>query len=187
MILVHPRILVVSALCGGCALIAFALTDPSGNDVISTAITLKQANPILRGMAVRAMVLVIMRSKLFNFQESGVGGEVIYTLLRSLALQSVNNTRTQQRPKSLNANFDPAFAIPTYFSQLEATIAASMQTRSPELRQRAADEVRAVKANAPAPPMDKTNPVWDDFYRSMTGICFDYCGPAVLKGYPGFR
>ena len=187
LILVHPGILALSALCGGFALIAFALTDPSGTDVISTAITLKQANPMLRGLAVGAMVLVIIRSKLFNFQESGLGGEVIYTLLRSLALQSVNDTRTRQRTKFLNVNFEAAFAIATYFSQLETTIAASMQTRSPELRQRAADEVRAVKANAPSAPMDKTNPVWDDFYRSMTGICFDYCGPAVLKGYPGFR
>jgi hypothetical protein len=187
LILVHPGILFLSALCGACAVLAFAFTDPSGNDVISTAITLRQTNPLLRGLAVGAMVLVLIRSKLFNVQESGLGGEVIYTLLRTLSLQSVNDTRTRQRNTFLNANFDAAFAIPNYFTQLEATITAAMQTRPLEIKQRAADELKAVKANAPAPPMDKANPAWGDFYHSMTGICFDYCGPAVLKTYPGFH
>jgi hypothetical protein len=68
--------------------------------VISSAITLKQTNPILRGLAVGAMVLVIIRSKLFNVQDSGLGGEAIYTLPRSLALQAVNDTRTRQRTTS---------------------------------------------------------------------------------------
>jgi hypothetical protein len=187
LILAHPGILALSALCGACAVLAFALTDPSGNDVISTAITLKQTNPILRGLAVGAMVLVIIRSKLFNVHDSGLGGEAIYTLLRSLALQSVNDTRTQQRTAFLNTNIDAAFAIPTYFTQLENTIAAAMRVRSTELQQRAADEVRAVKANVPALPVDQTNAAWSNYYYSMTGICFDYCGPAVLRSFPGFR
>jgi hypothetical protein len=187
LILAHPGILALSALCGACAVLAFAVTDPSGNDVISTAITLKQTNPILRGLAVGAMVLVIIRSKLFNVQDSGLGGEAIYTLLRSLALQSVNDTRTQQRTTFLNANIGAAFAIPTYFTQFEATIAVAMQVRSPELKQRAAEEVKAVKDSVPKPPMVQANANWSNYYYSMTGICFDYCGPAVLKSYPGFR
>ena len=187
LILAHPGILALSALCGACAVLAFALTDPSGSDVISTAITLKQSNPILRGLAVGAMVLVLIRSKLFNVQDSGLGGEAIYTLLRSLALQSVNDTRTRQRTTFLNANIGAAFAIPTYFAQLENTIATAMRVRSPELQQRAADEVKAVRANVPAPPMVQADTAWSNYYYSMTGICFDYCGPAVLKGFPGFR
>lgn len=186
-IIAHRAIIWLAILCGGCAVLAFALTDPAGNDVISTAITLKQSNPILRGIAVGAMVLVLLRSKLFNVQDSGLGGEAIYTLLRSLALQSVNDTRTQQRTTFLNANISAAFAIPNYFMQLESTITAAMRVRSAELQQRAADEVKAVKANIPTTPMAQTDVAWSNYYHSMTGICFDYCGPAVLKSFPGFQ
>jgi hypothetical protein len=174
-------------LCGAFAVLAFALTDPSGGDVVSTAITLRQTNPILRGLAVGTMVLVIIRSKLFNVQDSGLGGEAIYTLLRSLALQAVNDTRTQNRTVFLNANIGAAFAMPTYFTQLENTISTAMRVRAPELQQRAADEVKSVKTNVPSPPMAQSDIAWSNYYYSMTGICFDYCGPAVLKGFPGFR
>ncbi len=187
LILVHPGILLLATLCGAVAVLAFAVADPAGGDVISTAITLKQANPILRGLAVGGMVLVLIRSKLFNVQDSGLGGEAIYTLLRSLALQAVNDTKTQQRTAFLNANIAAAFAIPTYFNQLENTIATAMQVRTPELRQRAADEVKAVKTNIPATPMAQDDTAWCNYYFSMTGICFDYCGPAVLKSFAGFR
>lgn len=186
LILANPGILGLSALCGAFAALAFGLTDPAGTDVVNTAITLKQDNPIMRGLPVGATVLVILRSKLFNVQDSGLGGEAIYTLLRSLALQSVNDARTQQRNAFLNANIDAAFNIPTYFTQLENTITASMQTKPAELKQRAADEIRAVRGNAPAPPMDRANEEWCIYYYSMTGICFDYCGPSVLRGLPDF-
>jgi energy-converting hydrogenase Eha subunit C len=186
LILVNRGILGLTVLCGGFAVLAFALTDPAGNDVVSTAITLKQTNPLLRGLAVGGMVLVIIRSKLFNVQDSGFGAEAIYTLLRSLALQSVNDTRTQQRNAFLNANIAAAFAIQDYFTQLENTINQSMKTKSAELKQRYMDEVRSVKANVPGPPIDQGNAQWRNYYYSMTGICFDYCSPSVLKGLPGF-
>lgn len=187
LILFHRGILGLTVLCGIIALLAFWLTDPNGTDVISTAITLKQSNPVLRGLAVGAMVLVIIRSKLFNVQDSGLGGEAIYTELRSLALQSVNDTRTQQRTAFLNLNTNAAFAIPTYFVQLEATITAAMMTKTPELKQRAKDEIKAVRANMPATPMSSADPAWQNYYLSMTGICFDYCGPTILNTYPGFQ
>jgi hypothetical protein len=133
------------------------------------------------------MILVIIRSKVFNFQDSSVGGEAIYTLLRSLALQAVNDTRTRQRTTFLNANIGAAFAIANYFTQLENTIVAAMQMRPLELRQRAANEVKVVKTSIPPVPMSQADVGWSNCYYSMTGVCFDYCGPAVLKTFPDFQ
>jgi hypothetical protein len=118
--------------------------------VISSAITLKQTNPILRGLAVGAMVLVIIRSKLFNVQDSGLGGEAIYTLPRSLALQAVNDTRTRQRTTFLyeycrgicdSDLFHPARKHHRRGNACPVARAA-MRVRSPELQQRATDESR---------------------------------------------
>jgi hypothetical protein len=187
LILTNSGILGLSALCGAIAVIAFGVTSPEGTDVISTAITLKQTNPISRGLVVGATVLVIIRSKLFNIKDSGFGGEAIYTLLRSLAIQSVTDKHAQNRTKFLNTNISAAFAIPTYFTQLESSITVAMMPRSPELKQRASDELKAVKASAPTAPMAQTDVTWSNYYYSMTGICYDYCGPGVLKTYAGFR
>jgi hypothetical protein len=187
LILVHPAILGLSTLCGMCAVVAFAMTDPAGNDMISTAITLKQSNPVVRGVAVGAMVLVLIRRKLLNVQESGLGGDAIYTLLRCLAPQAVNDARRRQRIGFLNRNLAAAFAIPNYFNQIENSITAAMHVRSPELQQRATEELKAVKTNRPASPMDANDPVWINYHDSMTGVCFDCCATSVLRGFPGFR
>jgi hypothetical protein len=145
----RPAILILCGLCGGVACVAYGLTDATGTDVISAAITLKAKNPLLRGLAVGATVLVLLRSKLFNIQESGFGGEAIYTLLRSVAMQAVNDYRTRQRDRFLDLNIDAAFAIPNYFFRLQHQIDASLTTRPPEYQKRVRDEITAVKPNAP--------------------------------------
>ena len=184
---VHPSILALCALCGAVARIAYGLTDPTGTDVISTAVTLKAQNPLLRGVAVGATVLVLLRSKLFNIQDSGFGGEAVYTLLRSLAMQAVNDYRTRKRDRFLDLNINAAFAIPTYFFRLQHQIEASLTTRPPEYQKRVRDEIVAVRPNAPRSPMNRNDPDWENYYRSFTGICFDYCGPRILSTFPGFR
>jgi hypothetical protein len=184
---VHPSILALCALCGAVACIAYGLTDPTGTDVISTAVTLKAQNPLLRGVAVGATVLVLLRSKLFNIQDSGFGGEAVYTLLRSLAMQAVNDYRTRKRDRFLDLNINAAFAIPTYFFRLQHQIEASLTTRPPEYQKRVRDEIVAVRPNAPRSPMNRNDPDWENYYRSFTGICFDYCGPRILSTFPGFR
>src|SRR5207249_4190821 len=158
------------ALCGAFASIAYGFTDPTGTDVISTAITLKAQNPLLRGIAVGATVLILLRSKLFNIQDSGFGGEAVYMLLRSLAMQAVNDYRTRQRDRFLDLNIDAAFAIPTYFLRLQGQINASLRTRPPDYQKRVRDEIAAVTSKVPTSPMDRNNPYWEDFYRSYTGI-----------------
>jgi hypothetical protein len=183
----RPAILILCGLCGAVACIAYGLTDPSGNDVISTVLTLKTQNPLLRGVAVGATVLILLRSKLFNIQDSGFGGEAIYILLRSLAMQAVNDYRTTQRDQFLDLNIDAAFAIPNYFFRLQHQIDASSITRPAEYQTRVRDEIAAVRPNAPTARMSRNDPDWENYYRSYTGICFDYCGPKILSTFPGFR
>jgi hypothetical protein len=156
-IVIHYSILMLCALCGAFACVAYGFTDPTGTDVISTAITLKAQNPLLRGIAVGGTVLVLLRSKLFNIQDSGFGGEFIYTLLRSLAMQAVNDHRTMQRDRFLDLNIDAAFAIPGYFFRLQRQMDASLATRPPDYQKRVRDEIAAVRPNAPRTPMNRND------------------------------
>jgi len=186
-IVTHPAILGLCALCGSIAAFAYGFTDPAGGDAVSTAITLQVQNPWRRGLVVGATVLVLLRSKLFNIQDTEIGGELVYTRLRSLALQAVNDHRTRGRNRFLTANINAAFAIPTYFTQLEAQIASSIAARSRDYQKRVRDQITASKRHQPREPMDKNNPSWEIYYRSLTGICFDYCGPKILLDLDGFR
>jgi hypothetical protein len=186
-IVVHPAILALCGLCGAVACVAYGLTDPTRTDVVSTALTLKAQNPLLRGLAVGATVLILFRSKLFNIQDSGFGGEAIYTLLRSLAIQAVNDYSTRQRDRFLDLNIDAAFLLPNCFFRLQQTIDRSIESRSPEYQNRVRDRIAAVIPTAPKSQMSRNDPDWENYYRSYSGICFDYCGPKILSTFPSFR
>jgi hypothetical protein len=185
-IVAHFGVLVLCVICGLIAALAFAYTDPKGGDVVSTALTLKIEAPVWRGLAVGATVLVLLRSRLFNMGNTGFGGEAVFTLFRDLAIQSVNDRRTIYRDRFLTQNAAAAFAIPNYFTNLEALINNSILARAPEYRQRAKDEMKEVKSGQPTTPLSQTDPLWDAYYRAMTGICYDYCGPEVLQAMNGF-
>jgi hypothetical protein len=70
----HPAILALCAVCGVIAAVAYTLTDWTGGDVVSTIITLKTENPLLRGIVVGAMVLVLIRSS-FLISRTAVSAE----------------------------------------------------------------------------------------------------------------
>ena len=82
----------------------------------------------------------------------------------------------------LNRNINTAFQAPAYFMQLEGAITACMLVALPELRQRADEELKAVKVGRPTTTQSRTNQDWQDYYYALTGICFDYCGPQVMRG-----
>lgn len=186
-IMVHLGVLLLCLVCGIIAAVAFSYTDPAGGDVISTALTLKVQSPVLRGLAVGTTVLVLLRSKLFNMGNTGFGGEAAFTFFRDLAIQSVNDRRTIYRDRFLTLNGPAAFAAPNYFHNLETLINNSVQSRKPEYQQRARDELKAVTSAKPATAMVPTDSLWDAYYRAMTGIAYDYCGPEVLQAVVGFR
>jgi hypothetical protein len=118
---------------------------------------------------------------------TGVGGEAAFTFFRDLAIQSVNDRRTVYRDRFLTLNAPAAFATANYFHNLETLVNNSVQSRKPEYQQRARDELRAVISARPAAAISATDPLWDAYYRAMTGIGYDYCGPEVLQAVTGFR
>ena len=186
-IVVHLGVLMLCLVCGIVAAVAFTYTDPRGDDVVGTALTLKAQSPILRGLAVGTTVLVLLRSKLFNMGNTGFGGEAAFTFFRDLAIQSVDDRRTVYRDQFLTLNAPAAFAAGNYFHNLETLIDNSVQSRKPEYQQRAKDELKAVTSARPATAISAADPLWDAFYRAITGIGYDYCGPEVLQAVVGFQ
>ncbi|HVC59981.1 MAG TPA: hypothetical protein VND19_06410 [Acetobacteraceae bacterium] len=186
-IVVHLGVLVLCAVCGIVAAAAFCYTDPKGGDVVSTALTLNVQSPVLRGLAVGTTVLVLLRRKLFNMGNTGFGGEAAFAFFRDLAIQSVNDRRTVYRDRFMTLNAPAAFATANYFHNLEALVNNSVQSRKPEYQQRARDELKAVASAKPATAMSAADLLWDAYYRAITGIGYDYCGPEVLQAVVGFR
>lgn len=187
LIAIHPGILVLVVGCGLLAVVAFGFTDPKGTDVVSTALTLKVQSPILRGLVVGAMILALLRSKLFNIHTTGVGGDAIYTQLRALTVQSLNDWRTYYRTKFLDRNINAAFALPNYFDQVESLVSSSISARSAPFQKLVRNQLRTIKSKAPNTPMSQNDPPWDTYYRSFTSVCYDYCGPTVLISLQGFQ
>ena len=183
---IHPGVVILCSLCGIIAALAYNFTDPNGGDVVSTALTLKIANPVWRGVMVGVTILVLLRSKLFNAGNSGFGGEAIYTFFRDIVTASVNARHGIYRNRFLTQNEAAAFAMMNYFTNLEAEINRSITYCKPEYQQKAKDELKAVKSGQPTTAASQADPLWDAYYRAMTGICYDYCGPEVLQAMTGF-
>ena len=184
--IVHPGVLLLCAVCGTIAGVAYNFIDPSGTDAISSALTLKVANPFLRGVTVGLTILVLLRSKLFNAGNSGFGGDAVYTFFRDIAVVSVSARHGVYRNEFLTKNEAGAFLTMNYFVNLENLIINSIKLRKPEYQQRAKDELKAVTGVRPATAPSAADPLWDVYYRAMTGICYDYCGPESLQAITGF-
>lgn len=183
----HWPICVLCGVCGILAAILFGITSAAGDDPISAALRIHIAAAPLRGVAVGAMFLVLIRLRLFDTGRAGFGLDWLYVWLRDLVLQSFVDLRARARVRFLNENFQAAFAAGSYFKDVESLVRSSISSRPAPYRQRVSKQMNAAMAKVPAGVADANDPAWETFYRSLTGICYDACGPHILRDIPGIR
>jgi hypothetical protein len=167
----HWSFLALVGTCGILAVLLFGVTTSEGDDPISTTLRLHVTSPPLRGLAVGATFLVLIRLRIFDTQKSGFGPDWLYLFVRDVASQAFVDAQARARVRFLNNNLEAAFAIANYFGDVESLINKSIMTRPMLYRRSVSRQLNAALKKAPSQGKpDSSDPSWQTYYRSMTGI-----------------
>jgi hypothetical protein len=176
-----PMLLLAFA-CGITAAIAFYGTDPKGTGYIDKLLSLSIENVYTRGLYVGALVLVLIRSKLFQLQGADIGGEFFYNLGSQKAINSVVLRWIEWRdafvdrvlPKTyLDPNFDD-----TMLGYMKAIAAA---TADAKYRSDIEAQIQKIEQSKPAGAVSAVDPNWQRYYRTITRMTLEVCGTRPLK------
>jgi len=181
----NPLVIGLAVLCGALAAGACWLSGRDRSGVINTVLSLQAPDP-WRGVVVGASVLVLIRSKLFNVQDSPFGGDYLYQLGRETAIQDVNVKWTKVRTRFQNDHISLALRDPQFEAKVVPLITANIRARPAAFQSRVSAEVSAVMGNRPTTIFSPTDPAWDIYYRALIGVALDASGPAALAALEGF-
>lgn len=96
----------------------FAATAPPFTSSTERLLNLEVQDPIWRGVAIGSAVLVLLRSKLFQFHGSDVGLDYVYKLARVWALERVSSSWSRWRTDFLDRNERKSFQDRTFAADL---------------------------------------------------------------------
>ena len=176
-------VLLLAGICALLAAAAFAATDGQGKSVIDKLLSLSIENPYGRAFWVGGMVLVLIRSKLFQLQGGDVGGEFFYNLGREKALGSVIlrwlEWRDEFIARVLPATFTTANYDDTMLDRMKAIAAAASDA---EYRAKVEAQIREIEGAKPATPVNSSDPAWILYHRTLTRMTLEVCGRRPFKG-----
>lgn len=170
--------------CGLVAAAAFYFTDPKGTGYIDKLLSLNIENDYGRAFYVGALILVLIRSKLFQLQGADIGGEFFYNLGSQKAINSIvlrwiewsNAFVEQVLPKTyLDPNFD--------VSMLGYTKGIAAAAADPKYRSDIESQIQQIERSKPAGPMAAADPNWQRYNRTITRMTLEVCGSRPLKKY----
>ncbi len=181
----NPFVIGLALACGGIAALACRISGQHADSVFGTVLTLRATDPY-RGFVVGASVLVLLRSKLFNIQDSPFGGDYLYVLARDAAIQKVDGRWTALRAKFQYDNVGVALADPHFEMQVSSLIEQNITSRPDPSQKRAKAALDTVIGKRPASPFEAGG-AWKTYYQALIGVALDACGPSVVRTLPGFR
>jgi hypothetical protein len=174
----------LALVCGVAAAIAFYGTDPRGTGYIDKLLSLNIDNDFGRAFYVGSLVLVLIRSKLFQLQGADVGGEFFYNLGSQKAINSIvlrwiewsNAFVERVLPKTyLEPNFD--------VSMLGFMKAIAVATSDANYRSYIEAQIKQIEQSTPAGPVSGTDANWQRYYRTITRLTLEVCGMRPLKRF----
>lgn len=174
----NPIVLAVSVGCGAIAAALCAITANPEN-VFSTVLTLKAPDP-WRGAVVGASVLILLRSKFLNIQDSPFGGDRLYRFFQENAVQDVADRWSQTKKAFKSKNTAGALADPTFEQDVSGDLSRWIQNRPPALQAYVNNGRQTLSGNRPAGAFNAADPVWQTYYRALLDLAFDAAGPAQL-------
>jgi len=184
----RPAIAVALA-CGLVAAVAFFFTNGRGDSLVDSVLSLKQTNPYLRGLSVGLMVLVLIRSKLSNFEGAAIGGEWAYNKGREWVVESLNTKWWAFKTAYCNRNLPSALASfpdPAFETQVLAGIQAIIQVKPQLYQVFVQSQITNVVKSRPSIPFDPASVQWEIYYRTLMNLALDYAGDAVFSGWKNF-
>ena len=183
---VNSYVLGLAVVCGAIAALACWASRLYPSSVLSTVLTLDYQDPF-RGLVVGASVLILLRSKVFNIQDSSFGGDYLYQLARDSAIHDVNSKWTIVRGRFQNLNIDAALQDRQFEANATALIAANIRARPNNIQVRINETLIGVTENRPVVPFKASSPPWIVYYRALIGVALDGCGASAVRALPGFR
>jgi hypothetical protein len=177
-------LLFLALICGLTAAAAFYFTDPKGTGYIDKLLSLNIDNNYARAFYVGALILVLIRSKLFQLQGADIGGEFFYNLGSQKAINSIvlrwiewsNAFVEQVLPKTY---VDPNFDV-SMLGYIKAIAAAAAD---PKYRSDIESQIQQIGQSKPAVPIAATDPNWQRYYRTITRMTLEVCGSRPLRRY----
>jgi len=177
-------VLLLAVLCGLIAAIAFFGTDPNGTGYIDKLLTLNIDNHYVRAIYVGALVLVLIRSKLFQFQGSDVGGEFFYNLGSQKALNSVVLRWLEWRDAFVEQILSRTFSDPNYDTTMFGFMRAIAQvTADASYRSDIESQIQQIQQAKPPTPLSAADPGWQLYHRTVTRMTLEICGTRPFKTY----
>jgi hypothetical protein len=177
-------VFLLAFVCGAVAAVAFYATNPHGTGFIDKLLSLNIENDYARAFYVGALILVLIRSKLFQLQGADVGGEYFYNLGSQKAINSIvlrwiewsNAFVEKVLPKTYpNQNFDV-----TMLGFMKAIAAAASDAK---YRSDIESQIQQIERSKPAGPVDANNSDWQRYYRTITRMTLEVCGTRPLRGF----
>ena len=174
----------LALICGLTAAAAFYFTDPKGTGYIDKLLSLNIDNNYARAFYVGALILMLIRSKLFQLQGADIGGEFFYNLGSQKAINSVvlrwiewsNAFVEQVLPKTYG---DPNFDV-SMLGYIKAIAAAAAD---PKYRSDIESQIQQIGQSKPAGAIAATDPNWQRYYRTITRMTLEVCGSRPLRRY----
>ena len=176
--------LVLAVLCGAVAAGAYLWTDPKGTGPIDKLLTLNIQNDFGRAFYVGGCVLILIRSKLFQFQGGDFGGEYFYNLGSQKALQSVVMRWVEWRDAFVVRIVPQSFADPNYDTtmlNLMREVAAVIGDAT--YRSNVESQINQVQQQRPATLRAAADPEWLRYHTAITRMTLEICGRRPLRNY----
>jgi hypothetical protein len=175
---------VLAALCGLGAAGAFLGTDPKGTGYIDKLLTLSIESHYVRAFYVGALVLVLIRSKLFQLQGADVGGEFFYNLGSQKALNSVVLRWIEWRDAFVNEVLPKTFAQPNYDTvMLDFMKEIARVTTDASYRSTIEAQIKQLEQAKPAGAPVAADRAWQLYHKAITRMTLEVCGTRPFKNY----
>ncbi len=179
-------VLLVSVGCGAIAAVACWLSGTNPDGVLSTILTVKTSDP-WRGLVVGASVLILLRSKLFNIQDSPFGGDFLYRFFQTNAVQDVNRKWFAMKKRFKEQTIDAALEISTFKADIDAAVAIWIENRPQKLKDSIDDKLKHLRSKRPTAVFAAADPAWKVHYLGLIDVALDAGGPVELRrSFAGF-
>lgn len=174
----------LAVLCGLVAAIAFFGTDPKGTGFVDKLLTLNIESHYARAFYVGALVLVLIRSKLFQVQGADVGGEFFYNLGSQKAINSVVLRWIAWRDAFVEKILPKTFTDPNYDSNMIAFMKGiAAVTTEAAYRSTIESQLKEIAQGKPAGQPAAADPAWQLYYKTITRMTLEVCGTRPFKNY----
>lgn len=168
--------------CGLAAAVAFYTTTPNGTGYINKLLSLDIENDYARAVYVGALVLVLIRSKLFQVQGADVGGEFFYNLWSQKSINSIVLRWIEWRDEFVEKVLPKTYEDPnfdtTMLGFMKGIAAASADAK---YRSDIETQITQLENSKPAGAIAAPDPNWQRYHRTITRMTLEVCGVRPLR------